>query len=353
MTAATALQYAILFLTVHDVVSCQKGENVEAVWTDGSWRAATILEVRDLSNGMCGSYRIAWHHTRICEDTSTEYWGDDLKANTFCVVSRNSIRMCEKELCRWSGTAATNSNSYSNYESTGTGLQNEEESNRHVGPIVALVVLSLFACCICLRRAVKECYETHEVDVEKAIDAATPSARWALTPKSMNSSPMAKWIDKTRRAAGPSNKNINMVMTPGLAGTVSPSIENGRKQKFDEQKHTQPGPKGMIQTHGTALRQAARVHGGSLVPLPQNTFVPPPQNICPPPQLPTLLQHRQGGPIKSPPRKKAPLQGVPPQEPRSESIVWEHNSLACNMAYSQSRKGQTKYGTRNQALGRP
>lgn len=331
-----------MILLVHSALACQKGEIVEAMWIDGTYMEATIKDVRDGPEGMCGSYRLAWHHTEICEVGRSEYWGDGLDARSFCVVSRESIRRCAQELCRWSGTTAE-FQTYSDYKSSGSGSEEEEEDpNRHVAPIAALVICTLLVCCVVARFAVKQCYETHEIDVEKGTPAGTPSgALWAFTPKSTTSSKAAKWIDRTRRAAGPSNKNVKTIVDI-QPEPVPLSIENYGKI---EKKRVQPEPKGMVQTNGsarefpnlTALRQAAQVNGKLRVPLPPNALVPPPQNICPPPQLPVLLQHRPGGQIKSPPRKKAPLQGVPPQDP----------------VLVQARTSQTKYGTRNQALGRP
>jgi hypothetical protein len=294
------------------------------------------MEVRDQAPGICGWYRLSWHHTHVCEESYHEYWGDTLDSKTMCVVSREAIRKCNEELCKERASA----------ESTGSGV--EDESDRHIGPIVALVSFSLICGCVCLRR----CAKSQEVDEEKVMDAATPVGPsrdlWDLTPKSMNSSPIAKWIDKTRRAAVSSSSNKIVVQPEPSAAASATRNRDTKLQIVDsyrlskERKHVQPAswrgclntsipgdltrcPPGMIETQGFALRQAALVHATPLRPPPL------PQTVCPPPQLPTLLQRPTPGSY----RKKPPLRGVPPQEP---TLV-------------PSRKGPTKNVTWDQALG--
>jgi len=252
--------------------------------------------------------RIAWHHTGICEDTTNEYWGDGWKSHSWCLLSRDSIRKCKQELCRWSGSA----HSYSLYdgleESSGSG--SDDKSNRHIGPIFTLVFFSCVICCVCLRRGAQQCCQS--LDEEKAMDVATPvgpnSNLWALTPKSISSSPTAKRIDKAQRAAMYSSKNKKTVVQPEPAAAAAAALSTRKYRpnlQFVEER--QSGcPPDMVQTQGAALRHAAWVHTTPLRP------PPPPHAVCPPAQLPTLLLQR---PMQPSLRKKPPLQGVPPQEP--------------------------------------
>jgi hypothetical protein len=210
--------------------------------------------------------------------------------------------------------------------------------------------------------------QSYEFDEEKATDVATPVGRGlSWTPKSMNSSPVAKWTDKMRKAAQSSSKNEKILTQPepAAAAAAPTTKKHGAKLQFVDQKDIQaaswrgrldnsdscakqeeiahyivsclkdrPGrPPVMVQTpgaanledlaRGAALRHAAWVHTAPLAP------PPPPQAIRPPLQLPTLLHQT----AKSSLRKKPPLQGVPPQEP--------------------TRKGPTKNVTWDEALGLP
>lgn len=350
-----------MLLIVHGAIACEEGEVVEALYSDNTYRLATIVEVRKGYGGMCGSYRLSWHHAGICDDTTTEYWGDDMKTHEFCIVGRNSIKECKRDDCTMKDTTSSNELG----ESSGTGSKNNE-SNRAVAPLAALAFFSIACCCICLRLSVRQCLQPPEVDVEQGIDAATPKSLWALTPKSTHSSTMARWVDKTLRAAGPSHKNKKVVIQPeapvvaqvpfnrNLAVAAS-EFRASTSRESVEQKHAQrhaqrsaqrawlrrlndassedlPGcPPDTFQTQGSALRQAARDYAGPVAPPLQSDFRPPPL----PSFLPTLLTHTPNPSKQSPPRKKAPLQGLPPQEPTMVS----------------SRKGPSKYGTRNQALG--
>merc|ERR1711924_199681 len=151
---------------------------------------------------------------------------------------------------------------------------------------------------------------------------------------------MGKWIDKhthMRRAPGSSSKNKKILAEPDIAAA------GPQTRKYGFQQHTQSAswrtqgdtsnprdafkhPPDMVQTQGAALRQTAWVHTTPLrLPSPPQGSV-----VCPPPQLPTLLQ-------KSALRKKPPLQGVPPQE--SPLVL--------------SRKGPARQVTWNETLGNP
>lgn len=386
----------LILLALHCAVACQQGEIVEARWTDGTFREATIVEVRDGPGGTCGQYRLSWHHTEICEDTSYEYWGDDLNMHSFCLVSRDSIRKCRQELCGHS-----KSKDYSIYAGLNESESTEEDSSdRHVVPIVILVFLSLAFCCICLRRSVHHLCHCSEVDEETGMDAAAPVAPpndlWALTPKverqhakaswassspmakwAMNSSPMAKfksspmakWIDESKKRSGfkiPSkSKAILVQRMPEFAG--APVSEASTENYNAGQKHIHCRPQSELEfgNGSTCLKQnfvqpASRqgqldtsipedasgcsvsmdhVQGAALRQTAWVNTTPlrlpmPPQGsvVCPSGQLPTLLQC----PTKTSLRKKPPLQGVPPQPPLVPS-----------------RKGSGKHVTWNQALEDP
>lgn len=330
MKVVSVLQCTLVILVARGAKACQVGEVVEARWTDGSWKRATIEEVRDGPNGMCGQYKLAWHHTRICEDatTNSQYWGDDMHVASRCLVSRGAIHECKQELCKWGGEESPAS---------------EDSSENHTGLIVAMaciLLLVLLCCRVCVRLGAVS-GQVHDVDEENAMGTVTPvgggNDLWALTPKSMNSqksfaSPMAKWIgphfNKTRRAARPSDTSKKIIVQPDPVAAVAPlqlpvaARQHGANAKPVQQNQAQPerwrdrldtslpdapltksiypeAPPRKHRTQGTGLRQAAQVSGVPSQPEGQ------------PPQLPTLLQHRHG-PTKS--RKKPPLQGVPPQE---------------------------------------
>eukprot|EP00746_Dinoflagellata_sp_MGD_P161566 gnl/MRDRNA2_/MRDRNA2_88768_c0_seq1.p1 gnl/MRDRNA2_/MRDRNA2_88768_c0~~gnl/MRDRNA2_/MRDRNA2_88768_c0_seq1.p1 ORF type:complete len:371 (+),score=49.04 gnl/MRDRNA2_/MRDRNA2_88768_c0_seq1:63-1115(+) len=331
MRAAVVLQCTLVILAAQIAVACQNGEVVNARWTDGTWKRATILEVRNGADGICGQYRLAWHHTYICEDPTIT--GDDTRvAMSFCLVSRDSIQSCKQELCKWGHAVESEK-----FKSSVTSADGESESGLHGALLVAVIFLSLACCCICLRFGLQQCSAPHEVDEEEGMDACTPcgsgrslkSGRsfWNFTPKSQLSksatfSSMEKplgWITKARRSAEPSIEDKTIVMQPKRVAAVLPPKNQIVKLQIAEQKYVQPEkgtgghdplrPPIMLQTSSSALRHAARSYGGS--------SVAPPQSICASPQLPSLLIHREG-PNKLPPRKKPPLQGVPPQRPIGE-----------------------------------
>merc|ERR550537_1574983 len=111
------------------------------------------MEVRDAAPGMCGQYRLSWHHDAgVCEETTHEYWGDTIQSKTFCVVSREAIRKCKQELCKQTGSAEYRRDRLHDGQAVSSGSGAEEKSNRHVFLIAALVFFSLICCCICLRR---------------------------------------------------------------------------------------------------------------------------------------------------------------------------------------------------------
>lgn len=348
----------MVICAMRSAIACQKGEVVEARWRDGSYKEATILEVRDEPGGKCGHYRLAWHHTHVCEQTNHGYWGDDRQAQAqFCLVSRDAIRKCKQELC-----GQHTPPDYSVYagleESESSG--EEEDSDRHVAPLAALAFFSLAFCCICLRRGAHHlCQSPEEVDEEKGMDAAAPVERtndlWALTPKverqdakvissspsakwAMNSSPMAKWLDKHRKRSGFGRKTFVQPQPAAAEVAAASKTCAAHLQTVDHHVHTnwhgQVATSSsqdmssytsvcMSRTQGTALRQAAWVHTTPLrLPLPPpqgSVFLPSSQGS----QLPTLLQH----PIKTSLRKKPPLQGVPPQEPSRKGpgkhVTWD------------------------------
>jgi len=368
---AVVLQCILVILGIHCAVACQNGEVIRAPWIDGSLQEATIVGVRDV--GTCHEqYRLSWHHRQICNGATHEYWGDDLKSKPYCLASRNSIPECKRASCRKISTATGNDEQ--------SGL--DTESNRHVGPIAALVSCTFAFFCICLRFGAKKYFqrqERQEVDIEKASDSSTPHASrsgiWSLTPKSVNSSGrvsshMVAWKDKVRRTRQSSDKTQKVIAQPQHVA-FSVRQDNGKLGFFEEnpvQPQSSKAPLGMLacenlnrgpavgmaEKKSTALPPAARIYRV------QN---PPPRTICPPmnppPHLPTLLQHVQSPP-KSSFRKKPPLQGVPPQE---TTLAQARKVPAKKVAFLepqveeplpvQTRKGPTKYGTRNQALGRP
>jgi hypothetical protein len=374
------LQCILVIVGFHCAVACQNGEVILAPWIDGSLKEATIVGVRDV--GTCDErYMLSWQHKPICDDATTEYWGEDLKSKQFCIAARDTIPECKRASCRKVSTATGND------EQSGP----DTESNRHTVPVVALVLCTLFACCMCLRSGANaytqrqklqeddiekqtERWNRHNMSaMEKARDSSTPhtsrSGIWSLTPKSMNSSgrvssQMAAWMDKARWTRQSPDKNQKIMVQPQH---VAFSVRQGSgKLGFVEESPVQPesskaplgmlapqnlpgGPAvGMIEKKRTALPQAARIHRA------QN---PPPQTICapmtPPPQLPTLLQHVHSPP-KSSFRKKPPLQGVPPQE---STLAQARKVPAKRVAFLepqveeplpvQTRKGPIKYGTRN------
>jgi len=326
MRAVVVLQCTLVILAVQVAVACQSGEVVNARWRDGTWRKATILEVRDRPDGVCGQFRLAWHHTYICEDPTIT--GDDTRVGmNFCLVSRDSIQSCKQELCRWGQTVENEK-----FQSSGTS--GDDESKLHEILVVTAVFLAVACYCACLRFGVQQWNTEDEVDEEKGMDADTPCATgrslrsgrsfWNFTPKSATSSPAKsvaftekplKWKVKAQRAVAPLNEDKKIVMQPEPVAAVLPAKNQHDKHQIAEQKHVQSKkatgrPPSIPQTRGSVLRHAALAYDAPRVPPPQG--VP-----SPPPQLPTLLQHREG-PIKSPPRKKPPLQGVPPQRPTSE-----------------------------------
>jgi len=306
----------LVILAAHVAVACESGEVVKARWTDGSFRLATIIEVRDQPNGECGQYRVVWHHNHICEDPTIT--GHDTRVSmNFCLVSRDAIEACKQELCRRGNEAESGKN-----QSGENG-----DSNRNVTIIVALVSVLFCCCCTCL--CVQQYYGLHEDDEEKGMGSGTPatgrslkSARsfwnhsWSfrnLTPKAATSSPMSKGMNKKRRVPGPSQDGKKMVAqpTPVAARTKDGQLQIAEKKHVQPEKGTGPNdplcPPVMLQTHSSALRHTAQTYGGQ--------SVPPPQSYRPPPQLPTLLQHTEGL-AEQPPRKKSLLQGAPP--PQSE-----------------------------------
>lgn len=252
-------------------------------------------------------------------------------------------------------------------ENKSSGTAADEESKRHFALIVVLVSLLMVCCCFCCRFTVQQCYGPHQVDEEKGLDADTPcgtnrslksgrsfwnftpksvtSSRsfWNFTPKSATSSPMAKWINKKQRAAVPSNHHKKSAVHPEPVEAV-----------LTAKKHIQPAkgtgqddplcPPVMLQTHGSVLRHAARTHGGQSVPpalsIRPPPQLPPPQSICPAPQLPTLLQHKQGE-AKKHPRRKPPLQGVPPQRATSEQAT--EDPIRYNQYGSYNPRSQAGY----------
>jgi len=356
MGVVSVLRDTLVFVVLHSALACQNGEVIEAKWTDGTWRKARIVEVQDGPGGTCGRYRLSWQHTHICEGPRNMW--DDGSRGLRCFVSRESIRFCRQELCRRTDSAESSDSVATN------------ESSDRIGAIIALSVTSFALLLICVRVGHRMYNQSYEFDEEKATDVATPVGRGlSWTPKSMNSSPVAKWTDKMRKAAQSSSKNEKILTQPEPAAAAAPTTKkHGAKLQFVDQMDIQaaswrgrldnsdscakqeeiahyivsclkdrPGrPPVMVQTpgaanldklarkqHGAALRHAAWVHTAPLAP------PPPPQAIRPPLQLPTLL-HQTG---KSSLRKKPPLQGVPPQEP--------------------TRKGPTKNVTWDQELGLP
>lgn len=161
--------------------------------------------------------------------------------------------------------------------------------------------------------------------MEKAISVSSPvqktqavlfrqysgSALSAFTPKSTNTSPMARLSDKMRRAAGtdaPEGAKVHFVEQKCRPATR-------RKSQLDNSHQADLSgiSQGMVQTQNAALRHAAQVCATPSV-LPPRTIADP----VPPQELPTLLQHRHS-PLKSCLRKKPPLQGVPPQSSKGPS----------------------------------
>jgi len=313
------LHCTIVVLLLHVAVACQKGENIEALWHDGTWKEATIVEVREGSDGICGQYRLSWRHTRLCEDTATQYWGDTNQAvsRSFCLLSRDRLRKCSLDLCKWTSEESSSSGSDSS----------EAKSNRHVGPTVVLAMLSLFVCCVCLRYTIKHnCCRGQEFDVEKAISVSSPvhktnavlfrqysgNALSAFTPKSTNSSPMARLSNKMRRAAGtdaPEGAKVHFVEPE----KYRPATRRKSQLDSSHQADLSGISQGMVQTQNAALRHAAQVCATPSVLPPRTIAHPVPQQ-----ELPTLLQHGHS-PLKSCLRKKPPLQGVPPQSSKGPS----------------------------------
>lgn len=313
----------MLILAVNVVVACQSGEVVKARWTDGTWMKATIIEVRDKPNGVCGQYRVVWHHNDICEDPTIT--GHDTRVSmTFCLVSRDYIQGCKQELCR-SGNLV---------KSQSSGAGESEDSNRHVTVVLSIVFVLLFCCCAC--RSLQQRYASHENDEEKGMGAGTPSTGrslksgrsfWNLSPKSATSSPMAKWINKARRAPGPARDGKKIVTQSAPIASVPPAKNQNGNFQVAEKKHVHSAkgtgankpfcPPDMLQTHSSALRQTSWTCGGQPVP--------PLQSKSSLPQLPTLLQHGEG-PINPPPQKKSLRQGVPPPQgkPPQLSILLQH-----------------------------
>lgn len=293
---------AITMFISHGASACQQGETVQARWIDGTFKMATIVEVRDGPDGTCGQYKLSWRHTRICEDSTNEYWGDGSQAQAFCFVSRDSLRECKRELCRVAGpVAAPNQNSKPSKEEKSV----ENSSVSHFGKIavIALSCLGLAACCVCARISLHLfCPQCVETDEEKATDAISPFSRggdlwsrspakiprspaarnlWARSPSSkVSKSPIARWMDKTRKTAWPSNeRGIKIVARPAPVAAVVVAEKHAQPERWIGDRHGSACPEDLrgcqqssSQTHVATLRQAAQVY----VP-PARVYAPPPQ----------------------------------------------------------------------------
>lgn len=276
------LKCILVILVGRCAVACQPGEKVDARWIDGSWKAATIVEVQDGPDGTCGQYRLSWHHTRMCEDSTNEYWGDRPSDQAFCFVSRDAIDTCKEELCKRGISVAAK-------RQTSKSPEKSHSSGEYLGGITMTVLglLGGIGCCICARICFQmSCPQVGEVDEEKAMDAVTPSSRggtlwtfspsaksdsfWARRSPTISSSPMARWINKTRTPTLPSNVNTKIVVQPNpvavklannhsqperWTGTTSPEHLSGNAEAFDK-----------------ALRQAAQVFVA-----PSRVYAPSPQ----------------------------------------------------------------------------
>lgn len=243
------MRVALTILAMHGAAACRQGEMIEARWIDGTFKVATIMEVRDRPDGTCGQYKLSWYHSRVCEDSTNEYWGDTARANGFCVVSRDAIRKCKEKLCEPASAADKKARSSSN----------DESSSKATMVYISLGCLGLAACCACMRCCCQAfCQSLDEVDEEKGSDRQSPIGRfvlspngrgnalWPLSPASIASSPVGKWFDTTRRQAQslasspvarwigkpvwPSNKSKKSVVQPEpIAAAVA-------------EKHAQPQP---------------------------------------------------------------------------------------------------------------
>lgn len=265
------LQCALSIL--HAAMACHQGETVEARWIDGTYKVATILEVRDGPAGTCGQYKLSWYHTRVCEDTTHEYYGDAKAFNSFCIVSRDALRNCKEKLCKDAPAAA---------KADRDSQSSEEASSTKVTMIyVTLGALGLAACCVLAGICCQACCVVfEEVDEEKAgADMKSPSRRgsnlWTISPTSIASSPVAKWFASSPVAKWPSKRSRVAAQPDPIAPVVVKTLAQPELCADPRLKQLPPpwprlahgpenlpgGPPEVMNAQESELRQAAREYG--------------------------------------------------------------------------------------------
>lgn len=245
--------------------ACRQGETVEARWVDGTFKVATILEVRDGPSGICGHYRVSWYHTRVCEDTNHEYYGDTESYSGFCVVSRDALRKCKEELCKNVDSAAEAKKNSSKKETS------DDDSGEDMMIYIALGAMVLSACCVLARLCLHACcLPFQEIDEEKSsVDATSPSKKsgelWTISPTSVASSPIAKWLDTTRKAVRQPSKKVaphNEPVAPAVVKVFAQPQRNSSPQHLVRgPEELSKGPAEVVAAHEIGLRQAARAYG--------------------------------------------------------------------------------------------
>lgn len=266
-------------LLVHDAAACRQGETVEARWIDGSFKVATIVDVRDGPGGTCGQYELSWHHTHVCDSSSNEYWGDKADVKAFCFVSRDGINKCNEQLCEWPpGVASTKENADSPEEEDSSGPDNSAITKI---ALACLGCVALVACCVSARWCAHLCFsQNDDVDVENASNAPSPCRSstlfsWSLSPKSINSSPLAKWFERTQRPTWPSRQNV---VQPSPVATKVAQKHCQPERSTHQLVPSSPGtgfPPIADETQGNTLRQAACIHVTSQAQFMQSQPKPP------------------------------------------------------------------------------
>lgn len=287
------LQGTLAILVAQCAVACSPGELVEARWVDGTFKEATITEVRDGPAGFCGQYKLSWTHSPVCDDSTDVYWGDRSRSSAFCLVSRDAIKKCKQELCkRSSPIVATTQSSNSS--------QKEDSSGSDFKRIALISCLGFLLCCIIsatlwLQSCCARSAESEEDDEEKASGGVSPfgkgGALWSLSPSAKGatlwtrhtstswvSSPMAKRIANRREAGWPPRSNRKVVALPAPVAAVVVEKQTQPQNwshphnvaRIEDLSGCAPG---MVQTPDPTLRQAAQV----CAPRAQRTYAPLPQ----------------------------------------------------------------------------
>lgn len=168
---------------------CKEGDKIEARWTDGSYKVATIMEVR--RGGTCGIYKITWGHTQVCGESSSNFWGDDTNSKAFCLIGKEAIRpgpACPADLPCHDRTSS---------EDTTTTPPPDE--NDRSNTTVVFAILGVVACPIigiCFRMMVQMVCRSNEWDEESSQVDGTPRSLWDQSPKNVAATPGDETVPK-------------------------------------------------------------------------------------------------------------------------------------------------------------